>query len=86
MGMMDKLFGSKKKATLYSLNELGAHKAEDLIGQQGIRLKVVNYLSEHGESSIMEISNGTGFAQDKVKIMIDKLQAERWVSPVKSAD
>jgi hypothetical protein len=84
MGMMDKIFGGKKKANLVVLTELGKHKSEDLIGQQGIRLKVVDYLDTHGESSISEISTGTGFPTEKVKIMVDKLQREQWVTTVKT--
>jgi hypothetical protein len=77
------LFG-KKKATLYVLNELWKHKSEELIGQHGIRLKVVNYLDEHSESSISEISAGIAAPSEQVKIMIQKLMREQWVTAVKS--
>lgn len=85
MGMMDKLFGQKKKSKLVTLTELGKHKAEDLVGSQGIRLKVVSYLEEHDASSISEISSGTNFPPEQVKVMVEKLQREQWVTTVKSA-
>lgn len=77
------LFG-KKKDTLYSLNELGRHKSEEMIGQHGLRLKVVNYLDEHGESSVSEISSGLNVPRESAKIMVEKLVREQWVTPVKS--
>jgi hypothetical protein len=82
MGMLDKLFG-KKKATLYGLSEIGKHKAEELIGQHGLRLKVVNYLEDHEASSISEISSGLSSTPEQVKIMVNKLQREQWVIPIK---
>lgn len=85
MGFIDKIFG-KKKTTLYSLNELGRNKAQSLDGVYGVRLKIVNYLDEHDSSSISEISNSTGLSTDKVKIAIDKLLKEQWITPVKNQD
>ena len=81
--MLDKIFG-KKKSKLVVLTELGKHKAEDLVGSNGIRLKVISYLEEHGESSISEISSGTNYPPEQVKVMIEKLQREQWVTTVKS--
>jgi predicted transcriptional regulator len=83
MGMLDKIFG-KKKSKLVVLTELGKHKSEDLVGSQGIRLKIVSYLDDKGESSISEIAAGTGFQAEQVKVMVEKLQREQWVTTVKS--
>jgi Mn-dependent DtxR family transcriptional regulator len=85
MGFLDKILGQNKKARLVTLTELGKHKAEEVIGSHGIRLKIVNYLEEHDASSVSEISSGTGFPQEQVKVMVDKLQKEQWVTTVKSA-
>jgi predicted transcriptional regulator len=85
MGMLDKLFGQKKKAILYSLNELGKSKAEQIIGSNGIRLKVINYLDEHGSSSVSEISAGLQLPQEQIKTMLDKLCREQWVTTVKNS-
>jgi DNA-binding MarR family transcriptional regulator len=81
MGFLDNILGTKKKpAKLYGLSELGRHKSEDMIGSNGVRLKVINYLEEHGESSCSEIAAGIGQQQEKVQMMLDKLTREQWVT------
>lgn len=78
------LFGGGNKHKLVALTELGRHKSEDLCGSHGIRLQIVSDLAEHDASSIAEIASRTNYPVDQVKMMVEKLERERWVTAVKS--
>ena len=87
MGFLDNILGTKKKpARLITLTELGKIKAENLASASGsIRLKIINYLEEHSEGATCgELASNLRLPQDKVKMTVDNLMRDQWVSESKS--
>ena len=84
MSILDRLFG-KRKASLIALTELGKKKSDDAISGGGIRLKIVSYLDEHGESSLQELSSNLSYPLDQIKASVNKLYREGWVTTVKNS-
>ena len=81
MSVLDGLLG-KKKIHNWTLTELGKHKAEDMEGNEGIRLKIVSYIDEHGASSVGKIAEHYGYSEAQVRTMMNKLyKQDRWVMP-----
>jgi len=87
MGFLDNILGTKKKPSeLVVLTELGKTRADNLIGASGsIRLRIMNFLEEHSEGATREeLASSLRLPQDKVKMMVDKLIREQWVTESKS--
>lgn len=82
MGLLGGLFGGHKIKKI-ALTELGRNKSETLAGAEGARLKILEWLDEHGSASVIEISNGTGLSQEKVKVAANQMLREGWVTIAK---
>lgn len=77
-GSVKKLRAKKKRGT-YGLTELGKIKANEY-GLAGPRWEVLNDLDDNGPSSKREISERIHIPEDKVKVVLQSLEADRFVT------
>ena len=82
-GTVKRLRSNKRVA--YELTQLGKIKAEE-VGLGGAEWEVLSYINDHGPSPKQEISAETHMAEQKVKVILGRLQASGYVKPIARSD
>lgn len=70
--------GKGKKYNNYALTELGREKAEEY-GGSGLEFDIMDYILNHGTSTLREISDGIHVEERKVRAALDRLVAKQRV-------
>jgi hypothetical protein len=83
MSILDRIFGGHKIKRI-GITEVGKTKLDNMVGADGIRIKILDHLESDGASTVQELTSSLGYSPDKIKVALHQMMRESWVQIVNS--